>query len=222
MLEGTGPAGPGRAGCPHPQGRRLRRREGHPQGITDKSLGVERPGNLALGIPVVVPVVVLGVTSDMAAALEVAQTALQADETARLIVLLDPQTNFEAADLIRLGISSVISRDASLDEVVLAVRQVLAGQKSLDGEMASRLIAELTVAVRRADHGKRDGGLTKRELQVLTLVADGLPNRDVANRLHISENTVKNHMRSVHEKLGVRTRAEAVVKAAREGLPGIG
>ncbi|MEI2728659.1 MAG: response regulator transcription factor [Candidatus Nanopelagicales bacterium] len=167
-------------------------------------------------------VVVLGVTSDMAAALEVAQTALQADETARLIVLLDPQTNFEAADLIRLGISSVISRDASLDEVVLAVRQVLAGQKSLDGEMASRLIAELTVAVRRADHGKRDGGLTKRELQVLTLVADGLPNRDVANRLHISENTVKNHMRSVHEKLGVRTRTEAVVKAAREGLLGIG
>lgn len=167
-------------------------------------------------------VVILGIASDMASALETAQIVLAARESARLIVLLDPSAEFETSDLIRLGISSVISRDASLDEVVLAVRQVLAGQKSLDGQMASKLIAELSVAVKRADHGQRDGGLTRRELQVLTLVADGLPNRDVANALHISENTVKNHMRSVHEKLGVRTRTEAVVKAAREGLLGLG
>ncbi len=167
-------------------------------------------------------VVVLGVTSDMASARDLAKIVLAANEDSRLVVLMDPKVNLEAADLIRLGISSVISRNASLDEVVLAVRQVLAGQTSLDGQMASRLIAELSAAVRRSDSVQRDGGLTKRELQVLTLVADGLPNRDVANRLHISENTVKNHMRSVHEKLGVRTRTEAVVKAAREGLLGIG
>lgn len=167
-------------------------------------------------------VVILGVISDTAAAVNLAQTVSSAGKDIRLVILLDSTAEFEAADLVRLGVSSVISRDASLDEVVLAVRQVLAGQKSLDGQMAAKLIDELTVAVRRADHGKRDGGLTRRELQVLTLVADGLPNRDVANALHISENTVKNHMRSVHEKLGVRTRTEAVVTAAREGLLGIG
>ena len=166
-------------------------------------------------------VVVLGVGASMDAALGLARVVLESDEGSRLVVLLDPQSDLSAADFVRLGMSSVISRDASLDEVVLAIRQVLAGQKALDGQMASRLIAELSVAVRRADQGQRDGGLTKRELQVLTLVADGLPNRDVANRLHISENTVKNHMRSVHEKLGVRTRTEAVVKAAREGLLGL-
>ena len=64
----------------------------------------------------------------MASALETAQNVLAARESARLIVLLDPSAEFETSDLIRLGISSVISRDASLDEVVLAVRQVLAGR----------------------------------------------------------------------------------------------
>lgn len=166
-------------------------------------------------------VVILGVGANMDAALSLARVVLESDQESRLVVLLDPASDLSAADFVRLGMSSVISRDASLDEVVLAIRQVLAGQKALDGQMASRLIAELSVAVRRADQGRSDGGLTKRELQVLTLVADGLPNREVANRLHISENTVKNHMRSVHEKLGVRTRTEAVVKAAREGLLGL-
>ncbi len=163
-------------------------------------------------------VVVLGVGYDMDSALGLAKVVLESEQASRLVVLIDTHSELSAANFARLGMSSVISRDASLDEVVLAIRQVLAGQKALDGQLASRLIAELTVAVRRAAAGQREGGLTKRELQVLTLVADGLPNREVANHLHISENTVKNHMRSIHEKLGVRTRTEAVVKAVREGL----
>jgi two-component system NarL family response regulator len=87
--------------------------------------------------------------------------------------------------------------------------------------MAARLMGELSAALRRADRHGASESLTRRELQVLTLVADGLPNRAVASELHISENTVKNHMRNVHEKLGVHTRTEAVVKAARDGLLGL-
>lgn len=166
-------------------------------------------------------VVALGVGRDLDTALGLAKIVLEAEGDMRLIVLLDARSELSAADFVRFGMSSVISRDASLDEVVFSVRQVLAGQKALDGQMASRLIAELSAAVKHTDQVRRDGGLTRRELQVLTLVADGLPNREVAQSLHISENTVKNHMRSVHEKLGVRTRTEAVVTAAREGLLGL-
>ncbi|MEI7655441.1 MAG: response regulator transcription factor, partial [Actinomycetes bacterium] len=58
----------------------------------------------------------------------------------------------------------------------------------------------------------------RREREVLSLVAEGLNNRAVASRLYISENTVKNHVRNIHEKLGVHNRMEAVVRAVREGL----
>lgn len=164
--------------------------------------------------------VVIGTTSGRQVSLELVTLITDADPDCRVIVLVDPFGSIEPNELVRLKVSSLVSRFASLDEVVLAIRQVLAGQQSLDGYMAARLLNELTLAIRRAD-AKSDGGLTKREMQVLELVADGLPNREVANGLHISENTVKNHMRSVHEKLGVKTRTEAVVKAARDGLLGL-
>ena len=164
--------------------------------------------------------VVIGTTSGRQVSLELVTLITDADPDCRVIVLVDTFGSIEPNELVRLKVSSLVSRFASLDEVVLAIRQVLAGQQSLDGYMAARLLNELTLAIRRAD-AKSDGGLTKREMQVLELVADGLPNREVANGLHISENTVKNHMRSVHEKLGVKTRTEAVVKAARDGLLGL-
>lgn len=167
-------------------------------------------------------VVILGIgPNDTDPAIEAIGRVHAADPECRVMVLIDPNARLEATDLVRLGITSVVSRSASLDEVVLAVRQLLAGHKSLDGQMTARLLAELSSAVNRTDSAALPNGLTRRELQVLELVGDGLPNRDVASRLHISENTVKNHMRSIHEKLGVRTRTEAVVKAAREGLLGI-
>lgn len=138
--------------------------------------------------------VVIGTTSGRQVSLELVTLITDADPDCRVIVLVDPFGSIEPNELVRLKVSSLVSRFASLDEVVLAIRQVLAGQQSLDGYMAARLLNELTLAIRRAD-AKSDGGLTKREMQVLELVADGLPNREVANGLHISENTVKNHMR---------------------------
>jgi DNA-binding NarL/FixJ family response regulator len=63
--------------------------------------------------------------------------------------------------------------------------------------------------------------LTRRERQVLTLMSQGLGNRAIAGELFISENTVKNHVRRVHEKLGVHTRTEAVIRAAHEGIVNI-
>jgi DNA-binding NarL/FixJ family response regulator len=165
-------------------------------------------------------VVIIGTLVGHSFSLDPVAVVTANEPDARVVVLVDPVAHLEPYDLVRLGVASLISRFASLDEIVLAVRQVLAGQQSLDGHMASRLLNELSLAIRRADSGG-DGGLTKREMQVLELVADGLPNRDVATALHISENTVKNHMRSIHEKLGVKTRTEAVVKAARDGLVGL-
>ncbi|MFZ1361388.1 MAG: response regulator transcription factor [Candidatus Nanopelagicales bacterium] len=137
-----------------------------------------------------------------------------------VMVAVDPDDGSRIGDLMGIGSINLLSRRASLAEVADTVRAVAAGRTIVPADIAPRMMDELSVAVRRAESRWLAGGLTRRELEVLSHVADGLPNRDVARLLHISENTVKNHMRNIHEKLGVKTRTEAVVKAAKDGLLG--
>ena len=88
--------------------------------------------------------------------------------------------------------------------------------------MASRLLDEFAGLMRRSEAIGRAGRPVRRELEVLALVAEGLNNRSIAERLFISESTVKNHVRSIHEKLQVHSRMEAVVRAVRDGVLAIG
>jgi len=165
--------------------------------------------------------IILGLPEADTELMETARRLRRQRPSIRFVVLADPTPSLDISELVRIGITAILTRNASQAEVLATVRQGLAGRSLLGSEVAGRLMNELAIAVRRADNKGVGGGLTRRELDVLTLVADGLPNKEVAGRLHISENTVKNHMRSVHDKLGVRTRTEAVVTAAREGLLGL-
>ena len=86
--------------------------------------------------------------------------------------------------------------------------------------MASKLLTEFNALVQQAEDRHRSllPSLTDRELDVLKLVAKGLSNREIAEELYISENTVKNHVRNILEKLQLHSRMEAVVYAMREKL----
>ena len=86
--------------------------------------------------------------------------------------------------------------------------------------MASKLLNEFANMVKRADEKQQvpTPRLTEREMEVLKLVAKGHNNRDIAKELYISENTVKNHIRNILEKLHLHSRMEAVVYAVREKL----
>jgi DNA-binding NarL/FixJ family response regulator len=86
--------------------------------------------------------------------------------------------------------------------------------------MASKLLTEFASMARKDEEKQQMPGprLTDREMEVLTLVAQGLNNRDIAKQLFISENTVKNHVRNILEKLHLHSRMEAVVYAVREKL----
>ncbi|MFZ4515432.1 MAG: response regulator [Acidimicrobiia bacterium] len=121
---------------------------------------------------------------------------------------------------IRAGASGYLLKEVSIDEVAGAVRAVTRGHSLISPSMASKLLVEFNALSERADDRQRVGSpkLTNRELEVLTLVAAGCSNRDVATRLYISENTVKNHIRNMLEKLGLHSRMEAVIYAMREQL----
>jgi two-component system NarL family response regulator len=129
----------------------------------------------------------------------------------------------EEADLyeaIKAGAAGYLLKEISIDEVADAIRSIWQGQSRLSPSMAAKLLAEFAAMSKRAEEQRQLPAprLTEREMEVLRLVAQGLNNRDIGNELFISENTVKNHIRNILEKLHLHSRMEAVVYAVREKL----
>ena len=128
----------------------------------------------------------------------------------------------EEADLyeaIKAGATGYLLKEISIDEVATAIRAVAGGQSLISPAMAAKLLTEFATLVKQDDRQQVPAPrLTDRELQVLRLVAQGMNNRDIARQLYIAENTVKNHVRNILEKLQLHSRMEAVVYAVREKL----
>jgi two-component system response regulator DegU len=115
------------------------------------------------------------------------------------------------------GASGYLVKDCSLDEIADAVRMA-AGAADLSPSLASSMLAE----VRRLDEPDAERVVTKREEEVLQLIADGCSTGEVAERLYISQKTVKNHLASIYQKLDARDRTQAVLQAVRMGIIHLG
>jgi two-component system NarL family response regulator len=137
----------------------------------------------------------------------------------RVLMLTVSDEEADLYEAIKAGASGYLLKEVSTDEVPEAIRSVMAGQSRISPSMASKLLTEFATWNRRSGPAGVNGPtLTERELEVLRLVAQGLANKDIARELFISENTVKNHVRNILEKLHLHSRMEAVVYAVRENL----
>jgi len=138
----------------------------------------------------------------------------------KILMLTISDEEADLYDAIKAGASGYLLKEISIDEVADAVRSVWAGQSRISPSMASKLLTEFAAMSRRAEERQQFPAprLTDREMDVLKLVAKGLNNRDISKELFISENTVKNHIRNILEKLHLHSRMEAVVYAVREKL----
>ncbi len=141
--------------------------------------------------------------------------------SARIIMLTISDEEADLYEAIKAGATGYLLKEISIDEVAAAVRSVYEGQSLISPSMASKLLTEFALMAKHT--GERNNQipaprLTERELEVLKLVARGMNNRDIARELFISENTVKNHIRNILEKLQLHSRMEAVVYAVREKL----
>jgi len=138
----------------------------------------------------------------------------------RILMLTVSDEEADLYEAIKAGASGYLLKEVSTDEVPHAIRSVVAGQSRISPSMASKLLTEFAVISKRADERRLLPGprLTDREMDVLKLVARGLNNRDIARDLFISENTVKNHVRNILDKLHLHSRMEAVVYAVREKI----
>jgi two-component system, NarL family, response regulator DegU len=135
------------------------------------------------------------------------------------VVILTMHADREVlVDAIRAGAAGYLVKDCSTEEVVDTVRKAASGETALSPELAASMLGEVRDLVQREHESDAEPVISKREEEVLQLVADGLSTTEVAAKLYISVKTVKNHLASIYQKLDTRDRTQAVLQAVRMGI----
>ena len=165
-------------------------------------------------------VVLMDVRMPRVSGIEATRRLAETLPTTKIIMLTVSDEEDDLYEAIKAGATGYLLKEISIEEVADAVRAVVQGQTLISPSMASKLIAEFTSLAKRATDRQSVPvpRLTDRELDVLRLVAQGITNREIAEQLFIAENTVKNHVRNILEKLHLHSRMEAVLYAVREKL----
>lgn len=130
-----------------------------------------------------------------------------------VLVLTNFDTDADIIEAIEAGAAGYLLKDAAPEDITAAVRAAAAGQTALAPSVATRLLARMQ---------QPRSSLSARELEVLSLVAEGHSNTDIARCLHLSETTVKSHLAHIYPKLGVSSRTAAVAAAREAGIIGRG
>ena len=137
----------------------------------------------------------------------------------RILMLTTFDLDEYVYDALSAGASGFLLKDVTAERLFDAVRVVAAGEALLDPAVTRRLIGEFArLRPRRAPDFSVVDELTPREIEVLTLVAEGLSNAEIAERLVVSDQTVKSHVSRLLAKLGLRDRTQAVIAAYESGL----
>jgi two-component system NarL family response regulator len=165
-------------------------------------------------------VVLMDVRMPRVNGIEAARRIRDSLPSTKILMLTVSDEEDDLYEAIKAGANGYLLKEISVEEVASAIHSVMQGQSLISPSMASKLLNEFnSLAKMAADREQLPApALTPRELEVLTLVARGMSNKDVADALFLSENTVKNHVRNILEKLHLHSRMEAVMYAVRKRL----
>ena len=141
--------------------------------------------------------------------------AAELPETGIIILTMYRRDDY-VFEAIRAGANGYLLKEVELDELLEAVRAVAQGQAIIDPAIASRVLEEFRQPQIREETPISQ--LSERDVDILRLVAKGLPNQEIANQLFISEKTVRNRLSLVFSQLHLKNRTEAALYAIREGL----
>jgi DNA-binding NarL/FixJ family response regulator len=161
-------------------------------------------------------VVLMDINMPVSNGLEATQAIKRQMPQVKILILTVSDAEETLFEAVKCGASGYILKNASPTEVMDGVRRVYSGEPVIPGNLAMRIITELnnptpTTAAEPAEK------LTEREIEVLRHLSVGASNRDIAQALFISENTVRNHVRNILDKLHLSNRAQAAAYAVREG-----
>ena len=137
---------------------------------------------------------------------------------ARVLVLTGLRSSESQRRAIRAGAMGIVLKEHAAEVLIKAINKVHQGEVWLDRSMMGAVLDEMTQAPEIDPEGARIAGLTDREREVIALIAEGLRNKQIGQRLFISETTVTHHLSSIFSKLDVSDRLELIIYAFRHGL----
>ncbi len=201
-------------------------REGLQRSMTDAGFdvvaqaadGVEA---VRLATETVPDVILMDVTMPNCDGVEACRQIKATGSSARVVMLTMHADQDVLTNAIRAGAIGYLTKDSSTREIADAVRMAAEGDTVLSPQLARSMLAE----VRRSEEPAapaEDHAVSRREEEVMQLIADGCSTGEVAERLYISQKTVKNHLASIYQKLDARDRTQAVLRAVRMGIVSLG
>jgi two-component system nitrate/nitrite response regulator NarL len=150
--------------------------------------------------------------------LDMARNMAREVPACRIIVMDLLPSHEDIRNFVEAGVAGFILKDASVEELKETIRAVAGGAEILPTSVTHALFSQIANhAIKRGPQANDDIRLTSREREVLDLIAEGLSNKAIASRLHISTHTVKSHVRNIMEKLTLHTRLQLAAWAHHEG-----
>jgi len=163
--------------------------------------------------------VVLDVLMPGISGLDVVDKITDASPETKVVLLTSSDSEEDLLTAIKAGASGYIIKDTPFPKLVAAMHEVVKGGAVVSPKLAARLFDVVAHLLRNRDlNATRRPSLTGREVEILQWIADGRTSREIGEQLYISENTVKNHVRNILDKLGMQSRHEAVRYAEHAGL----
>ena len=155
--------------------------------------------------------------------LDVVGTIQEVATGTRVVLLTSSESAEDLLAAVKAGAAGYLTKDTALPRLASGMRDVLAGGAAISPAMSGKLFSALRDMLRHNGSAvMRSPELTGRELEILSMVGSGKTSKEIGAELFISENTVRNHVRNILDKLGMSSRFEAVNWAYREGLIEVG
>jgi NarL family two-component system response regulator LiaR len=194
--------------------------------LIDTERGMELVGEAADGFEAVLQarllqpdIILLDLVMPRKDGIEAISEIKQENPEARILVLTSFAEDDKVFPAIKAGALGYLLKDSSPQELLQAIREVYRGESSLHPTIARKVISELNRPPENLPPTEEP--LTEREVEVLSLVARGLSNQEIADRLVVSERTVRTHVSNILGKLHLANRTQAALYAVREGLAGL-
>lgn len=163
-------------------------------------------------------VILMDINMPVIDGVEATRTILKNDDASGIIILtMYPQDEY-VFEALKAGAKAYLLKDTRSKKLLEVIRSVHKGQAVIDAEMTTRLLNEFRRLADKGESAPKLQPLTDQERRILTLVAVGASNKDIAADLNLSERTIKNYLSVIFQKLQVNNRTEAAIRAVRDGL----